>query len=225
MSGSRRHETSLYVSNAQIAAIAGHLGEQRSSPHSDLPRVNLLASARTLSEGRSDVRVRRFCQLPFEPTHDARIIAGRNVESHPGRSFEMRSKNGARREHDAFALSGFHERERVRDVWQPRPNEHSVGRLRRTTYCGTRFTSGCEKTSRPIRCDARPPAVNNTIRNFPFGREARLYGSPLEGPESEAKLSFHCEREIALTAQGGGFRSAAGCSKFIIVDHCRGCPR
>src|ERR1700733_156516 len=87
------------------------------------------ASARTRSDGWSDVPVRRFCQLPFEPTHDARVVAGRNVESHPGRSFEMRSKDGARREHDAFALSGFRERERVRDVGQPRPNEHSVGRL------------------------------------------------------------------------------------------------
>src|SRR5580693_1518303 len=100
-----------------------------SDPEAGLPRVNPLASAGTPSDGRSEVAVRRFRYLPFEPTHDARVVAGGNVESHPGRSFEMRSKDGARPKHVAFALSGFRERERVRDVWQPRPNEHSVGRL------------------------------------------------------------------------------------------------
>ncbi len=53
-----------------------------------------------------------FANCLFEPTHDARVVAGRDVELHPGRSFEMRSKDGARREHDAFALCGFRKRER-----------------------------------------------------------------------------------------------------------------
>jgi hypothetical protein len=35
-----------------------------------------------------------------------------------------------------------------------------------------------------MRCDARPPAVNNTIRNFPFGRIADLAVLPRLRPTS-----------------------------------------
>ena len=99
-------------------ANSGHCGwlrEPRRSPHNEDASLQSVgpSPAEALSDGRFEVPIWRFCRLSFEPTHDARVVAGGHVKSHPGRSFEMRSKDGARREHNAFALSGFREREGV----------------------------------------------------------------------------------------------------------------
>jgi hypothetical protein len=58
----------------------------------------------SLLQGASGCLARR---LPLQPTLHARILADGDVEPHPRRALEMRTKDSSRCEHDAIALRGF----------------------------------------------------------------------------------------------------------------------
>src|SRR5262249_60580801 len=73
--------------------------------------------------------LRRLAPLPLQPPLNASVLADGDVEPHPRRAPEMRTEDGAGREHDAVALRSFRECQRVLDIREARPNEHAVRRL------------------------------------------------------------------------------------------------
>jgi len=66
------------------------------------------------------------CRQPLQPCLRPRVLADRDIEAHPRRAFEMRAKYGAGRQHDARALRGFSELQRIGNVREAAPNEHAV---------------------------------------------------------------------------------------------------
>src|SRR6266404_1435411 len=68
--------------------------------------------------------------LPLQPALHARVLAYGDIEPHPWRALEMRTEDRARREHDAVAMRGFRQRQRIVDMREPRPDEHAAVRFR-----------------------------------------------------------------------------------------------
>src|SRR5437899_10988680 len=92
-------------------------GQGASRPPLKLPRSTPAALRR---------RARRF---PLQPGLHACVLADGDVEPHPWRALQMRTKNSARREHDAIALRSFRQCEGILNMRKSCPNEHAVRRL------------------------------------------------------------------------------------------------
>jgi len=77
-----------------------------------MPPMTAMTKTSGLCRVLSANRLRRLVRrLPLHPALHACVLADGNVETHPRRPLEMRTEHCARREHDAFALRFFCQRQ------------------------------------------------------------------------------------------------------------------